>query len=257
MYVLVHMATQRVYVGMSKNVASRLRAHARPRGGTKLARAVAKYGAGAFIAAPVYYLLGAHDRKHLCEVEAALIAAHSAVTDGFNIKAADDGSDVYSEEYGARISAALQRPEVKALKSANTRRLWASPTYRDRVTTALQSTLESRTEKLRAIQRDPTAHAGLQARAREGCVKAWNDPEKRAARSAQVVAALNTLEAREKKAASCRAAFASPVIRAARGAVTNTLHAARKKFIADTGYDGKYHRLSHAFMEEYRNGIRV
>jgi hypothetical protein len=116
-YVIQHLTTGRSYVGISRDVRKRIAAYVQQQKiSHKLKNALRKYGPAAFVVLPVYYST-TEDGKELPFIEALLIAELNSVAAGYNTKLADDRAGPYGPFYGAIISAAMQRPEVKAKRA--------------------------------------------------------------------------------------------------------------------------------------------
>jgi hypothetical protein len=116
-YVIQHLTTGRSYVGISHDIRKRLASYVQQQKiSHKFKNALRKYGTGAFVVLPVYYSI-TQECKELPLVEALLIAELNSVGAGYNTKLADERAGPYGPFYGAIISAAMQRPDVKAKRA--------------------------------------------------------------------------------------------------------------------------------------------
>lgn len=133
LYVIEHAESGKRYVGISVNVKRRLYQHANtPTGDAKLARAVKKHGASAFIARPAFYLLpGQVPDEFLEAVEAEFIASCSSTTNGYNVLDASSGigsrrtlfaDPEFRKKEIARLQVAASTPKALAKRGAALRR---------------------------------------------------------------------------------------------------------------------------------------
>ena len=217
-YTITHIQTGRVYVGISKNVAKRIREHANGWGrqSGRLTTAVRECGAHEFLAEPVYYTISGFDG--LASIEAKLIGALNSVAEGFNVIAASSGLGKYgpafsetarkaktTQEYRERIAAVNARPEVSARRSAALRKALSDPLVRAKMSaSSLADTERSNRIKL--------AQAREEVKARRLATEAL--PETKVRRSQAIKAMHAVPENKAKHLASVRIANANPVRRA-------------------------------------------
>lgn len=175
-YMITHIATDRKYIGISKNVKNRVYGHFSGQAPKRLGRAIKKYGKDAFSAQAICYSINL-DTAHLVDVEAGLIKKHGTVgPGGFNIKAADGGIGPYGPEFGAIIrdhhavpenrarmlaarAAVGCSDEARAIYAATAKANWADPEIRKRMVANIRASANSEGE--RARRRSPEALARL------------------------------------------------------------------------------------------------
>lgn len=127
-YLIRNLSNGKQYVGLSKDVANRLKDHACGHGCSPvLAKAIRKYGADSFSAAPVFYSLKGTDC--LLDVETALIAEHNCIEHGYNVQAASQSYGPYGPHHAESVRAAHKRPEVKAKLLAGVKRKESDPDF--------------------------------------------------------------------------------------------------------------------------------
>lgn len=113
-YCIRHVATGKRYIGMSQNVAARLREHAGSlKGCRKLREAINEFGLEAFVAEPLVYAIADH-RNVLPVIEADLIVAFDAIENGFNTARQGFGIGPYGPAHSRACREAHARPEVRA-----------------------------------------------------------------------------------------------------------------------------------------------
>jgi group I intron endonuclease len=143
-YAVVHVDTDRPYVGMAGNVKCRVQTHSKAKGQKKFYNAVNEYGVKSFLAIPIYYSIIAHTRKELSKIETSLIQDYDAIKHGFNIKLKNVTGD-------------LQQPEEKRRRSEAAKKVAASdPNFVKRLHAGRTSESEARRiESLKKTLADP------------------------------------------------------------------------------------------------------
>lgn len=261
-YIIEHADTGRVYVGISDNLYRRFLDHKRGNHGVKLRRAIAKYGAGAFVFHPIFYIVRLPGRTELLELEADLIRSLNACKNGFNTVESSLPGSPYGEERAARCREAANRPEIRKRKQE-----WMSERYnnpegraeqsrRQKAHLALPGAVARRVNNLRRDdvgveqKRKAAAKAATQTteyktkisgilkqvgadpqlRARNSTLRKreLQDPVRRAKRIAQVRALARDPEIIRKKTAKLKATLAMPEVRAKRSAASKAVWAKRK-----------------------------
>lgn len=107
-YLIRNIVNGKPYIGISgvkTGIAGRIDGHKRGDSGRKFRNAVRKYGPGAFLVTPLFYVVGEVDKEWLQEVEADLIRDYDSVANGYNTVAAAGGVGPYGPEFGKIISA--------------------------------------------------------------------------------------------------------------------------------------------------------
>ena len=110
-YALICNATNKLYIGMSCNIANRFRNGYSA--GSKINRALAKYGAAAFTVFPLFYAISKECRLKV--VESELISTFNTIENGYNIIKYDDETRSYGKEFNAAVKQAMNREETKQL----------------------------------------------------------------------------------------------------------------------------------------------
>jgi hypothetical protein len=82
-YRIIHIESGRSYIGISRDIAQRLKAHAVRNSPTKIRAALRKYGREGFLVEPLFYLLSEDDLPWLSILERELIVEYDALNDGF------------------------------------------------------------------------------------------------------------------------------------------------------------------------------
>lgn len=132
-YSVRHVESGRIYIGMSQNVARRIREHENGcGGGAKLQAAITLDGPAAFVAEPLCYALKTHD--HLADIEAEMISAFGAVESGYNTAARGRGAGPYGPAFSAALRAAKAMPEARAKMTAS----FQNPEHRQRRADAIR-----------------------------------------------------------------------------------------------------------------------
>jgi group I intron endonuclease len=100
-YQLINQVNGKCYIGISENVARRIRTH-RDAKLKKLGNAIRKYGTQKFLAHPVAYSVDERT-DWLPVLEAQLIAEFDAIKNGYNVIAASNSVGPYGEEFAQII----------------------------------------------------------------------------------------------------------------------------------------------------------
>lgn len=112
-YLIRNIVNGKCYVGISQNVAKRLKEHARGTSKASLLRkAIKKYGASAFEATPLLY--STCGTAWLPIVEAELIILWNCLEHGYNIQAASGAVGPYGEKFRAAARQGKANPVTKA-----------------------------------------------------------------------------------------------------------------------------------------------
>jgi len=138
-YGLLHLSSNRWYIGIGKDLASRLQDHAnfnKWKGEKKLLAILERDGVEAFLAIPLFYQF-TYSRKLLLKVETQLITLYDSVRNGFNIIESQENGCEYGLEFVAICKAAHARPEVKVLKQKVAREFRARPGVKEMFSAAM------------------------------------------------------------------------------------------------------------------------
>jgi group I intron endonuclease len=261
-YIIEHADTGRVYVGISDNLYRRFLDHNRGNHGIKLRRAIAKYGASAFVFRPIFYIVKLSGRTELLELEADLIRSLNACKNGFNTVESSLPGSPYGEEHAARCREAANRPEIRKRKQEwmseryNTPEGRAEQSKRQKAHLAQPGAVARRIKNMRRDdveveqKRKAAAKAATQTaefkktmaktrailaadpqwRARNSAAKKMElqDPIKRAKRIAQIRALNADSEIIRKKTEKLKATLATPKVRAKRSEAAKKVWAKRK-----------------------------
>jgi hypothetical protein len=192
-YLIEHLSTGRRYVGISQNIAQRLRAHLRSQSRdrrSKLFIELRAQGASAFRAVPLFYSL--NGTRGLAKIESELIRDLDCIERGYNVAAASRGAGPYGPAHAALVSAALSRPDVRQKKAAGE---------------AINA--KKRGAAIRAAHSSPETKARLRAR-RRGTIT----DEMRKAMSARMTRSQNTRRAKARVSAQMNALYSDPKFKA-------------------------------------------
>lgn len=116
-YRIRELASGKTYIGISRNLLIRARQHAYAKGSGKLANAIRKHGAEAFLFEPIFYCLThVSDISFLPQMEAELIIEYDSVNAGYNIIEACGRVGPYGAEFAKLIaeSHAKRTPEERS-----------------------------------------------------------------------------------------------------------------------------------------------
>lgn len=118
-YRIVHIETGRSYIGISRDVARRLKAHALGNSPTKMQAALRKYGKEGFLIEPLFYLLSEDHLPWLSILEKELIAQYDTLDNGFNVcEGSPPFGGAYGQEFRDRCRIAQNDPDVTARRAA-------------------------------------------------------------------------------------------------------------------------------------------
>jgi group I intron endonuclease len=113
-YMLTHIETGRVYIGISGNLEKRIREHGRPQGSkSKVGKAIYEHGADNFLAMPLLYTLD-NSADGLTRIETELISAHDSIVNGFNVIANSSKAGKRGEAFCRSVRASHNTPEYVA-----------------------------------------------------------------------------------------------------------------------------------------------
>lgn len=221
-YSIIHLATGRRYIGLSKDIHHRLRQHARGRSDSPaIAAAIREHGVGAFAAEALYYSLSG--ATNLSDVEAEMIERFDSVAKGFNVQSRSGSGGARGEAFARRVREGKARPDVQAKTLHNAR----DPEQRARRGDAIREAFddpemrERHRRAVAAVQRDPTHKARMR--------EVYDSPEYRA--KLRAVRALD----RDAKSARMRVWHADPLAKERhRRAVQATCSLERNAAIAES-----------------------
>lgn len=217
-YLIINLVTGGIYVGISWDIAERLRYRYRQKSEPKLSKAFQKYHRSSFLVFPIFYL-SSGDESWLPVLEAELIAEYDSVSNGYNIKEAAGGVGPYGEEFGARMRESMavvcRTPEFRAKMSAIATERYADPANRKPASEEAKAAMRAVWERRSAEER-AAAVAGMQAWLTEN-----RDDEFEARRLEAVTAARQTPKARAATAEHARNSWADAESRARRVAALN------------------------------------
>lgn len=113
-YIITNISSGRIYVGISGNVAHRVREHARRSGGnSKIGRAIAESGAHEFLATPIYYTLD-DSGDGLSKIETQIIQDLDSIQTGYNILAISSKGGKRGYAFSLAVKAGHNTPEAIA-----------------------------------------------------------------------------------------------------------------------------------------------
>lgn len=205
-YMLLHNASGRCYVGMSKNIKRRMGQYSRGYSSGRIGRAIKKYGRSEFTVIPLFYMFH-HDADYLLKIEAQLIARYSAFGPrGFNLLPASKGVQMWTPEFAKAVSESIKKkfadpewgPKRRIEVSDFFKTRWANPTTRDKMVADFverTQTPEARAKRLQAL------------------VIRSSDPAHRQRIGNGVRAASRSPEAKEKRAKATSANWEKPEYR--------------------------------------------
>ena len=167
-----HLVTNRWYIGVSKNLASRLVEYADASSvstGRRFKFALQMYGIEAFVCFPLFYQ-EVYERSELLKIETTFIRIFDAVRNGFNIIENTHPGYGYGDEFISICKEIHQKDEVRKIHSNAAKLTWSDPEY-----------------KLERIKKN---------------IEVWNRPENAAARAESLLRIRSSKEITEKKSKS-------------------------------------------------------
>lgn len=206
LYLLEHLASGMIYVGISHDIAMRIQQHGRS-GKSLIAKAIRRHGKAAFLATPVFY--GIYDARGLPEIERLWIECLDTVATGFNVHSASQGAGPYGPAHraamltrcqtasykeslikrsangtwtanrSASMLAACGRPEVKTNFSNAMLKKWQNPAFRETMSKRDRSHLDDpelhkrRGESIKLAYTKPEVRAKLMARPQSSIGHIW------------------------------------------------------------------------------------
>ena len=209
MYGLFCCKNSKWYIGISQNVAMRIKQHAQGRHGPKLKRAIAVHGASSFVVVALYYSI--NGTVELPEIEAQAIADFDAINNGYNIISAYGGVGPYGQEFADIIRRSAATPEARAKRAAATRRRMNDPAIRAKQSEIAKKHLADPEFKRRRQEAIDTANATAETKARRkaAATRLLNDPAYRKRHREAVRIATCKPEYKDKLSAALKAFAAS------------------------------------------------
>lgn len=128
-YLITHLASGKVYVGVARNLSMRLYCHAHNGSPTRLKRAISKHGLGAFLIQPIFVSFS-DDPFFLLSVEEALIAEWDAIKNGYNLVERDGRLGPVGPAFAAHQREVCSRPETRARRSVAAKKRMKNPEHR-------------------------------------------------------------------------------------------------------------------------------
>jgi group I intron endonuclease len=241
-YLIRNLLNGKQYVGLSKDVANRLKDHACGHGCSPvLAKAIRKYGAVSFFAMPVFYSLDGTDC--LLEVETSLIAEYNCISHGYNVQAASQSYGPYGAAHSAAVKAAHARPGAKerrmlaaSLRESNPEFLAARAEWMKTLNGDPEIAVR-RLENLRAAAKLPSrresssrasklrfADSNAESKFREGWLKYRNSPDYQERTSDEAKRRMSDPEYKESLHAKMRATMATDEFKAKRSVASIAMH---------------------------------
>jgi group I intron endonuclease len=274
-YLISNVVNGKRYVGLSKDVANRLKDHASGHGCSPvLAKAVRKYGAASFLATPVFYSL--EGTNCLLEVETMLIAEFDCIGHGYNVQEASQNYGPYGRIHADAVRAAHKRPEVKVNMTAGTLRKESNPEFVAKrlaylaVTNSDPIIAAKRLENLRAAAKLPSrreassnasklrfVNSDAEERLREGWLKFRNSPDYHERASEAGRRRMSDPVFKENLLAKMRETMATDDFKAKRSAASIAMHTpeVRAKKSASAKANWSSPEFKAAFIEK-RKGFR-
>ncbi|MDE1905289.1 MAG: GIY-YIG nuclease family protein [Rhodospirillales bacterium] len=112
-YLIQHIESGRPYVGISYNIAQRIRQHAgKSQRASRIGEAIASEGRSCFLVVPLYYALGATS-EGLEVIEAEFIAQLDSVERGYNVLQSSRGAGPYGKTFSTLVRESLASDEAK------------------------------------------------------------------------------------------------------------------------------------------------
>lgn len=206
-YLITHIHTGRVYIGISGNLEKRIREHNRPSGSySKLGKSISENGSENFLVTPIFYTLD-NSADGLTRIESELIALHDSINTGYNVVSNSSKAGKRGEAFRRASKAGQNTPEAIAKRMA----ILADPEQTKKRGDAIreaQARPETK-EKLRNRRRAPMTPEGRE-RSRNASIAYHNDPEIQARKSVAMMANHADPEFKAKHLAGVREANANP-----------------------------------------------
>lgn len=205
-YSITDMETKMTYIGISFDIASRIRQHTKKASrGSRISSAILDRGPENFLATPLFY--ATDNSCKLESIEASLIAEFQSVKNGFNVLESSKGAGPYGPLFSKSVSEALNRPDVAAKRAASI----ANPSISKRRGDAIREAhaRPEVKEKLRSRRRGSMTESSLKT-ASERMSARQSTPEGRARVSAQMKTLYSSPEFKERHLNSTRIANSNP-----------------------------------------------
>lgn len=158
--------TNKWYIGIGKDLAKRLLDYTDYETasiGPVIKSALRKYKPENFLIVPLFYQL-LYDRKVLVAVEAALIQAFAAVSNGYNIILSSENSPKYGENFLRIVKMLHTQPHVRANHSRAAREAYNKPGHREKHRNGILVAIHKQDVKERHKQASSIANAKQEKR---------------------------------------------------------------------------------------------
>jgi group I intron endonuclease len=216
-YKITNMVNGKPYIGISKNVANRVRKQHTQNSSSntqgKLHKAYNKYGRSLFKVEPLFYYIEETISKdeinaYLIPLEVEFIILYDSVRNGYNTIESSKGYGGYGKEFSDALKTAWENPELRRLKSEQAISQWNDPEIRRRTEEAMSDPQyrQGLREKATARASDPNYRKQLSVKA----TKRWSDPQKRQLHSEILTAALANPESRQQRSEAALTRWADP-----------------------------------------------